>query len=131
MRLTPCLALMTMLPGIATAAPTFTGNAPAELPEGAEPVAVAIQQPSFPGTFEDVDRLTDWAHSQGALVIAIVNPTSLALLKAPGHWGSEGADIAIGEGVNYAYLVTIPWGIGLAIHATTYGYSRRRAGEQE
>ena len=39
-------------------------------------------------------------------------------------------DIAIGGGVNYAYLITIPWGIGLAIHATTYGYSRRRAGEQ-
>jgi glycine dehydrogenase subunit 1 len=75
-----------------------TGNAMANLPDGGEPVAVAIQQPSFPGTFEDVDRLTDWAHSQGALVIAIVNPTSLALLKAPGHWGSEGADIAIGEG---------------------------------
>ena len=75
-----------------------TGNAPADLPDGKEPVAVAIQQPSFPGTFEDVDRLTDWARAQGALVIAIVNPTSLALLKAPGHWGSDGADIAIGEG---------------------------------
>jgi glycine dehydrogenase subunit 1 len=75
-----------------------TGNVAADLPAGEAPVAVAIQQPSFPGTFEDVDRLTDWAQAQGALVIAIVNPTSLALLKAPGHWGSEGADIAIGEG---------------------------------
>ncbi|MBT8081291.1 MAG: aminomethyl-transferring glycine dehydrogenase subunit GcvPA [Gammaproteobacteria bacterium] len=75
-----------------------TGNATANLPDGDTPVAVAIQQPSFPGTFEDVDRLTDWAHAQGALVVAIVNPTSLALLKAPGHWGSEGADITIGEG---------------------------------
>ena len=28
----------------------------------------------------------------------IVNPTSLALLKAPGHWGEQGADIACGEG---------------------------------
>ena len=75
-----------------------TGNAAADLPEGDTPVAVAIQQPSFPGTFEDVDRLTDWAHAQGALVIAVINPTSLALLKPPGQWGSEGADIAIGEG---------------------------------
>jgi glycine dehydrogenase subunit 1 len=75
-----------------------TGNATADLPEGDAPVAVAIQQPSFPGTLEDVNRLTDWAHAQGALVIAIINPTSLALLTAPGHWGSEGADIAIGEG---------------------------------
>jgi glycine dehydrogenase subunit 1 len=62
------------------------------------PVAVVIQQPSFFGTLEQIDELTDWAHSQGALVIAIVNPTSLAILKAPGDWGSEGADIACGEG---------------------------------
>ncbi len=69
-----------------------------QLPEGREPVAVVIQQPSFAGTLDDVDRLTDWAHAQGALLISVVNPTSLALLKAPGHWGEAGADIAIGEG---------------------------------
>ena len=62
------------------------------------PVAVVIQQPSFFGTLEQIDALTDWAHEQAALVIAIVNPTSLALLKAPGDWGAEGADIACGEG---------------------------------
>jgi len=62
------------------------------------PVALVIQQPSFFGTLEQIDQLTDWAHAQGALVIAIVNPTSLALLKAPGDWGTEGADIACGEG---------------------------------
>ncbi len=62
------------------------------------PVAVVVQQPSFFGTLEQIDQLTDWGHSQGALVIAIVNPTSLALLKAPGNWGAEGADIACGEG---------------------------------
>jgi len=62
------------------------------------PVAVVIQQPSFFGTLEQIDQLTDWAHAQGALVIAVINPTSLALLKAPGDWGAEGADIACGEG---------------------------------
>ena len=62
------------------------------------PVAVVVQQPSFFGTLEQVDALTDWAHAQGALVIAIVNPISLAVLKAPGAWGAEGADIACGEG---------------------------------
>jgi glycine dehydrogenase subunit 1 len=65
---------------------------------GEAPVAVVIQTPTFFGTLEHVDRLTDWAHEQGALVIAIPNPTSLALLKAPGHWGQGGADIACGEG---------------------------------
>jgi hypothetical protein len=29
-------------------------------------------------------------------------------------------DIAIGGGLEYAYWVTIPWGIGLAIHALVY-----------
>ena len=66
--------------------------------EGEPPVAVVIQQPSFFGTLEQVDELTDWAHAQGALVIAVVNPISLAVLKAPGDWGAEGADIACGEG---------------------------------
>lgn len=69
-----------------------------QLADDQEPVAVVIQQPSFAGTLEDVDRLTSWARAQGALVIAIVNPTSLALLKAPGHWGEDGVDIACGEG---------------------------------
>jgi glycine dehydrogenase subunit 1 len=69
-----------------------------QLPEGREPVAIVVQQPSFAGTLDDVDRLTDWAHAQGAVLISVVNPTSLALLKPPGQWGGEGADIAIGEG---------------------------------
>jgi len=80
------------------AANPVTGNAAGELDAGDDPVALVIQQPSFPGTLEDVDRLTDWAHEHGALVIAVVNPMSLALLKAPGSWGTRGADIAIGEG---------------------------------
>jgi len=76
-----------------------TGNVDfSALPEGGEPVAVVLQQPSFTGTLDDVDKITNWAHEQGALMIAVVNPTSLALLKSPGHWGDEGADIAIGEG---------------------------------
>lgn len=76
-----------------------TGNvAFDQLEDGANPVAVVVQQPSFPGTLEHVDRLTDWAHAQNAILIAVVNPVSLALMKAPGHWGEAGADVAIGEG---------------------------------
>jgi glycine dehydrogenase subunit 1 len=60
--------------------------------------ALVIPQPNFFGVLEDVDALTDWAHAKGLRVIACVNPTSLALLKAPGRWGARGADIAVGEG---------------------------------
>ncbi len=65
---------------------------------GEDFAAVAVQQPSFLGSLEQVDAITDWAHDNGALTIAVVNPTALALLKPPGHWGTEGADIACGEG---------------------------------
>lgn len=65
---------------------------------GEKPTAVVIQQPNFFGVLEDVDAITDWAHAQGALVVAVVNPTALAVLKAPGNWGTKGADIVCGEG---------------------------------
>lgn len=81
---------------------------------GEPPVAIVIQQPSFPGTLEEVDRLTDWAHDRGALVIAVVNPTSLALLKPPGAWGEAGADIACGEGQ--------PLGIPLSSGGPYFGF---------
>jgi glycine dehydrogenase subunit 1 len=65
---------------------------------GQEIAALVIPQPNFFGQLETVDALTDWAHAQGALVIGVVNPIALALLKAPGQWGEQGADIVCGEG---------------------------------
>lgn len=60
--------------------------------------AIVIPYPNFFGCIEAVDRMTDWAHEQGALVIGVVNPTALALLRPPGEWGQNGADIVVGEG---------------------------------
>ena len=65
---------------------------------GGDFAALVIPQPNFFGVLEDVDELTNWAQTQNMLVIALVNPTSLALLKPPGEWGDRGADIATGEG---------------------------------
>ncbi len=65
---------------------------------GGDYAALVIPQPNFFGVLEDADELTDWAHANNMLAIALVNPTSLALLKAPGEWGAKGADIAVGEG---------------------------------
>lgn len=65
---------------------------------GEDITAVVIAQPNFFGVLEDVDAITNWAHQNGALVIAVVNPTSLTILKEPGKWGEKGADIAIGDG---------------------------------
>jgi glycine dehydrogenase subunit 1 len=64
---------------------------------GQDITALVIQQPNFFGQLEDVDALTRWARANGALVIAAVNPVSLALLAPPGEWGEGGADIACGD----------------------------------
>jgi glycine dehydrogenase (decarboxylating) alpha subunit (EC 1.4.4.2) len=60
--------------------------------------ALVIPQPNFFGMLEDVNALTDWAHAQGMLVIAVVNPVALAVTRPPGQWGATGADICCGEG---------------------------------
>jgi glycine dehydrogenase subunit 1 len=65
---------------------------------GGDGAALVIAQPNFFGVLEDVDELTDWAHAKGMFVVGLVNPTSLAILKPPGEWGTKGADIAVGEG---------------------------------
>ncbi len=74
-----------------------------QLPEQPSDItAIVLPMPNFFGTLEDVHALTDWAHQHGALVIAVVNPTAMALLTPPGQWGSQGdqqgADIVCGEG---------------------------------
>ncbi len=60
--------------------------------------ALVIPQPNYFGCLEEVHQLTDWAHEQGGLVIGLVNPIAMALVEAPGNWGSNGADIAVGDG---------------------------------
>lgn len=84
--------------------------------EGQDYAALVISQPNYFGSLEDVDALTDWAHANGMLVIAVVNPTALALLTPPGEWGAEGegADIVVGEGQ--------PLGIPLSSGGPYFGF---------
>jgi glycine dehydrogenase subunit 1 len=65
---------------------------------GQDFAAVCLQQPTFLGTIEEADAITDWAHANSMLFIGVCNPLSLALLTPPGEWGVAGADIACGEG---------------------------------
>jgi len=65
---------------------------------GEDTTAVVIQQPNFFGCLEDVDAITDWAHEHNMLVIGVVNPLLMSVLKPPGEWGREGADIVCGDG---------------------------------
>jgi glycine dehydrogenase subunit 1 len=66
--------------------------------KGHDITALVIQQPNFFGQLEDVDALTDWAHANGTMVVAVVNPMTLAILKPPGQWGQKGVDIVVGDG---------------------------------
>jgi glycine dehydrogenase subunit 1 len=89
----------------------------------ADVTAIVVQQPNFFGVLEEVDELTDWAHANKALLIAVVNPLSLALLEAPGSWGAPvagnlGADIVCGEGQ--------PLGVPLASGGPYFGFMTTR-----
>lgn len=81
--------------------------------------ALVIPQPNFFGVLEPVDALTDWAHANGLLAVAAVNPIALALLKPPGEWGERGADIAVGDGQ--------PLGIPLASGGPYFGFMACRS----
>ncbi|MFI4891395.1 MAG: aminomethyl-transferring glycine dehydrogenase subunit GcvPA [Steroidobacterales bacterium] len=90
---------------------------------GQDVTAFVVQQPNFFGVLEEVDALTDWAHANKALLIAVVNPMSLALLEAPGAWGGaaggiQGADIVCGEGQ--------PLGVPLASGGPYFGFMTTR-----
>jgi glycine dehydrogenase subunit 1 len=90
---------------------------------GQDVTALVVQQPNFFGSLEEVDQLTDWAHQNKILLIAVVNPISLALLKPPGQWGTridgnQGADIVCGEGQ--------PLGVPLSAGGPYFGFMATR-----
>ncbi|RMF14409.1 MAG: aminomethyl-transferring glycine dehydrogenase subunit GcvPA [Gammaproteobacteria bacterium] len=80
--------------------------------EGA--TALVLPFPNYFGKLEDVQALTDWAHEQGMLVIALVNPLAMSALVPPGEWGETGADIAVGDGQ--------PLGLPLSSGGPYYGF---------
>jgi glycine dehydrogenase subunit 1 len=90
--------------------------------QGQDITAVVVQQPNFFGLLEDVDAIAEWAQAHNALLIAVVNPLSLALLKPPGEWGTQatnrGADIVIGDGQ--------PFGVPLSSGGPYFGFMTTR-----
>jgi glycine dehydrogenase subunit 1 len=75
-----------------------TGLTPADAASRAIDDTVAClvaQQPNFFGGIEPMADLADAAHAEGAKLVAVVEPTSLAILAPP---GSYGADLVAAEG---------------------------------
>jgi glycine dehydrogenase subunit 1 len=61
--------------------------------------AVIAQSPNFMGIIENLEKISDLAHSVQALSIVVVaEPVSLGILEAPGKLG---ADITAGEGQSF------------------------------
>lgn len=99
-------------------------------PEGLIPLIdedtalVIVQYPDFFGRIFNYAKLSEVAHSAGALLAVSVNPLALGLLKPPGDFG---ADIVTGEG----QPLGIPLSYGgpyLGIFATREKYVRKMAG---
>ncbi len=89
-----------------------------------EPACLIVQQPNFFGYMEDVERLTELAHSVGALLIVSADPVSLGMFKAPGDYG---ADIVVGEG----QALGVPPAFGgpyVGLFACKRGYIRQMPG---
>ena len=56
---------------------------------------VVVQHPNFFGYMEDMESYSELAHSQGALLVAYVDPISLAMFRPPSDYD---ADIVAAEG---------------------------------
>lgn len=95
---------------------------PGDLPPDC--ACLIVQQPNFLGYFEQMGAHVQKAHDAGALVVAIVDPISLGMFRAPGDYG---VDIAVGEG----QPLGIPMSFGgpyLGIFACRREYVRRMPG---
>jgi glycine dehydrogenase len=64
-----------------------------------------VQYPDTNGEISDYEKVSEYAHEKGALVIAATDLLALTLIKAPGEWG---ADIAVGSAQRFG----VPMGFG-------------------
>jgi glycine dehydrogenase subunit 1 len=86
--------------------------------------AVVVAQPNYLGVIENAAEIAALAHDRQALVIAYVDPVSLALLSPPGDYD---ADIVVGEGQSLGNPMNFG-GPLLGFMATKKGFMRRMPG---
>ena len=85
---------------------------------------LVVQQPNFFGHLEEIEACVQKAHDIGALLIAIVDPISLAMFTPPGRYG---ADIAVADGQALGNPMSFG-GPGLGIFACRREYLRQMPG---
>ncbi len=64
---------------------------------------LVVQQPNFLGYMEDLQALSELAHSQGALLVVSADPMSLGMFKPPSDYD---ADIVVAEGQSFGVAPT-------------------------
>jgi glycine cleavage system P protein (glycine dehydrogenase) subunit 1 len=87
--------------------------------------AVAVQSPNFFGCVENLKPIGELAHGKGSLfVVCFSEPLAYGLLKNP---GSQGADIACGEGQSFGIPQSFG-GPGLGMFASKMEFVRSMPG---
>ncbi len=87
--------------------------------------AVVVQSPNFFGCVEDLKPIGEHAHSKEAMfVVCFSEPLAYGLLKSP---GSQGADIACGEGQSFGIPQSFG-GPGLGMFASKMKFVRSMPG---
>ncbi len=86
--------------------------------------AVIVQSPNFFGIIEDLEAAAALAQDAGALLIAVVDPVSLAILRSPGECG---ADVAVAEGQPFGNPMSFG-GPVLGVFAARQAHIRRMPG---
>ncbi|TCD62986.1 glycine decarboxylase subunit P [Steccherinum ochraceum] len=66
---------------------------------------VLVQYPNVDGSVADFSSVAEYAHSNGALVVAATDLLALTMLKPPGEWG---ADVVVGNSARFG----VPAGYG-------------------
>ncbi|RLB36117.1 MAG: aminomethyl-transferring glycine dehydrogenase subunit GcvPA, partial [Deltaproteobacteria bacterium] len=95
------------------------------IPKTHDIAAVAIQSPNFFGCLEDLEPFAGIARDEKALLInCFTEPLAYGLIKDP---GSQGADIACGEGQSFG-IPRSYGGPGLGIFTTKMKYVRSMPG---
>jgi len=95
--------------------------------ENPDVAGILISYPTSDGRVECWEKLTDWAHENGSMVVAAVDLLSLTLLTPPGEWGAKGADIVVGSAQRFG----VPMGFGgphAGFMATREAYVRKMPG---
>src|SRR5688500_1041869 len=85
----PVIEVVTVPIDLAESGTGTTDPASAAQALGDDVACLIVAQPNFYGQVEPMAELADTARAAGAQFVAVVEPTSLAIMEAPGSYGAD------------------------------------------